>query len=164
MDPPTSSGTWTTTRSSTRSMPARSLSVSASVPNGTCSGGETYLHVPGEVIPATANQVLAPDIYNQFRVQANYGSLSKKGFSTAASMAFDVKNNFVQGATIQSTYNWDCCGLTFEYCALGARTGAQRKCLPLRLQPHQRRDLRQSEKAAANLLDRTPFAASRRLQ
>jgi len=78
-------------------------------------GGQSYLHVPGEVIPATVNQVLAPDIFNQFRVQANYGNLSNKGFSTAAGMAFDIKNNFVQGATVQSTYNWDCCGLTFEY-------------------------------------------------
>jgi LPS-assembly protein len=78
-------------------------------------GGQSYLHVPGEVIPATANQVLAPDIVNQFRVQGIYGNLNNKGFSAAASMAFDVKNSFVQGATVQSTYNWDCCGLTFEY-------------------------------------------------
>jgi len=78
-------------------------------------GSQTYLHVPGEVIPATANQVLAPDISNQFRVQAIYGSLNSRGFSTAAAMAFDVKNAYIQGATVQSTYNWDCCGLTFEY-------------------------------------------------
>ena len=85
-------------------------------------GGQSYLHVPGEVIPATVNQVLAPDIFNQFRVQAIYGSLNSRGFSAAAGMAFDVKNDFVQGATVQSTYNWDCCGLTFEYArwALGA--------------------------------------------
>jgi LPS-assembly protein len=78
-------------------------------------GGQSYLHVPGEVIPATINQVLAPDIFNQFRVQAIYGSLAGKGFSAAANMAFDIKNDFVQGATVQSTYNWDCCGVTFEY-------------------------------------------------
>ncbi|HEY4901442.1 MAG TPA: LPS assembly protein LptD [Terriglobales bacterium] len=78
-------------------------------------GSQSYLHVPGEVIPATINQVLAPDIFNQFRVQATYGNLNSRGFSTSASMAFDVKNDFVQGATVQSTYNWDCCGVTFEY-------------------------------------------------
>jgi len=78
-------------------------------------GGQTYLHVPGEVIPATVNQVLAPDISNQFRVQAIYGSLNGRGFSAAGALAFDVKNVYVQGATVQSTYNWDCCGLTFEY-------------------------------------------------
>jgi LPS-assembly protein len=78
-------------------------------------GGQFYLHVPGEVIPATVNQVLAPDIFNQFRVQAIYGSLNSRGFSSSASMAFDVKNVYVQGATVQSAYNWDCCGITFEY-------------------------------------------------
>jgi LPS-assembly protein len=78
-------------------------------------GGQSYLHVPGEVIPATGNQVLAPDIFNQFRVQAIYGNLASRGFSAAAALAFDVKNDFVQGATVQSTYNWDCCGLSFEY-------------------------------------------------
>ena len=44
-------------------------------------GGQTYLHVPGEVIPATGNQVLAADIFNQFRAQVIYGSLNNKGFS-----------------------------------------------------------------------------------
>lgn len=78
-------------------------------------GSQLYLHVPGEVIPATINQLLAPDISNQFRVQGIYGNLSNRGFSAAASFAFDVKNVYVQGATVQSTYNWDCCGLTFEY-------------------------------------------------
>ena len=78
-------------------------------------GGQSYLHVPGEVIPATINQVLAPDIFNQFRVQVIYGSLNSRGFSTSAGVAFDIKNAFVQGATVQSAYNWDCCGLTFEY-------------------------------------------------
>ncbi len=78
-------------------------------------GGQSYLHVPGEVIPATVNQVLAPDIFNQFRVEAIYGSLGNRGFSAAAAVAFDVKNDFVQAASVQSTYNWDCCGLTFEY-------------------------------------------------
>ncbi len=85
-------------------------------------GGETYLHVPGEVIPSNAGQILAPDISNQFRVQLNYGSLAARGFSGAASIGYDVRNQYLQGATIQSTYNWDCCGLTFEYArwALGS--------------------------------------------
>ena len=78
-------------------------------------GAQTYLHVPGEVIPSTINQLLAPDITNQFRAEAIYGNLNNRGLSAAVSMAFDVKNAYLQGATVQSTYNWDCCGLTFEY-------------------------------------------------
>ena len=84
-------------------------------PKWTLIGAQTYLHVPGEVIPSTINQVLAPDISNQFRVQGIYGNLSNHGFSTAAAIAFDIHNVYLQGATVQSTYNWDCCGLTFEY-------------------------------------------------
>ncbi len=78
-------------------------------------GGPVYLHVPGEVIPATVDQVLAPDITNQIRVEFIYGSLSGRGFSSAESMIYDMKNGYLQGATVQSAYNWDCCGLTFEY-------------------------------------------------
>ena len=78
-------------------------------------GAQTYLHVPGEVIPSSVNQILAPDISNQFRLQGAYGNLNNRGFSAAAAIAFDVQNVYLQGATVQSTYNWDCCGLTFEY-------------------------------------------------
>jgi LPS-assembly protein len=78
-------------------------------------GGQSYLHVPGEVIPANVNQVLAPDIFNQFRAQVIYGNLSGRGLSASAGIGYDVKNAYLQGATVQSTYNWDCCGLTFEY-------------------------------------------------
>ena len=78
-------------------------------------GSQSYLHVPGEVIPSTIDQTLAPDITNQFRVEAIYGSLSGRGLSAATSIAFDVKNAYLQGATVQSNYNWDCCGITFEY-------------------------------------------------
>ncbi len=84
-------------------------------PKWSVQGGPVYLHVPGEVIPATINQVLAPDITNQIQVQFIYGSLSGRGFSSGESMIYDMKNGYLQGATVQSAYNWDCCGLTFEY-------------------------------------------------
>ena len=78
-------------------------------------GAQIYLHVPGEVIPSTVNEVLAPDISNQFRVQAIYSNLIARGLSASAALAFDVRNEYLQGATVQSAYNWDCCGITFEY-------------------------------------------------
>jgi LPS-assembly protein len=78
-------------------------------------GTQIYLHVPGEVIPSMVNEVLAPDISNQFRVQAIYSNLSARGLSASAALAFDVRNEYLQGATVQSAYNWDCCGITFEY-------------------------------------------------
>ncbi len=78
-------------------------------------GGPVYMHVPGEVIPSNVNQVLAPDITNQIRVEFVYGGLNSRGFSSAESMIYDMKNGYLQGATVQSAYNWDCCGVTFEY-------------------------------------------------
>jgi LPS-assembly protein len=84
-------------------------------PKWMVSAADIYQHIPGENIPASDGQSLAPDISQQLRFQVTYGSLSARGFSTAASMAYDIRNNYLQGATVQSTYNWDCCGLTFEY-------------------------------------------------
>src|SRR3974390_1334332 len=78
-------------------------------------GGPVYMHAPGEVIPATVNQVLAPDITNQIRVEFIYSNLNSRGFRSAEAMVYDVKNGYLQGATVQSAYNWDCCGVTFEY-------------------------------------------------
>jgi len=78
-------------------------------------GGPVYMHAPGEVIPATVNQVLAPDITNQIRVEFIYSNLNSRGFSSAEAMVYDIKNGYLQGATVQSAYNWDCCGVTFEY-------------------------------------------------
>jgi LPS-assembly protein len=75
---------------------------------------EMYQHIPGENIPSTGG-VLAPDLSDQLRFQLTYGSLSARGFSSAAGIAYDIRNNYLQGATVQSSYNWDCCGLTFEY-------------------------------------------------
>ena len=75
---------------------------------------EMYQHIPGENIPSTGG-ILAPDLSNQLRFQLTYGSLNARGFSSAAGIAYDIRNNYLQGATLQSTYNWDCCGLTFEY-------------------------------------------------
>ena len=64
-----------------------------------------------------------PSDYHEFRVLAGYGQLNKLGFSAASTFGFDVSNwRNLQFATMQSTYNWDCCGLSLEYrrFALGA--------------------------------------------
>jgi LPS-assembly protein len=53
--------------------------------------------------------------FNQFRVLFGYGNPSKRGFSGATSFGFDANLGFLQYATAQTTYNWNCCGVTFEY-------------------------------------------------
>jgi|HubBroStandDraft_1064217.scaffolds.fasta_scaffold00280_4 LPS-assembly protein len=53
--------------------------------------------------------------YHQFRVLFGYGQLNKRGLSAATSFGFDANLGSLQYATVQTSYNWDCCGLNLEY-------------------------------------------------
>jgi LPS-assembly protein len=57
--------------------------------------------------------------YHQFRVLLGYGQgydqLNKRGLSAAASFGFDANLGSLQYATAETSYNWDCCGLSVEY-------------------------------------------------
>jgi len=85
-------------------------------------GTHTYFR---EIFPPSP-----PDHFNQFRVMAGYGNLAKRGMNAAASMGFDadpvgtlpipkplalVEAHVLQYSAIQTSYNWDCCGVSFEY-------------------------------------------------
>jgi LPS-assembly protein len=48
-------------------------------------------------------------------VLLGYGYPNKRGFSGAANVGFDANLNFLQYAAIQTTYNWDCCGISAEF-------------------------------------------------
>jgi len=48
-------------------------------------------------------------------VSLGYGQLNKRGLSAASSFGFDADNGSLQYATAQTSYNWDCCGLSLEY-------------------------------------------------
>jgi LPS-assembly protein len=74
--------------------------------------GQFYLNVP----PPNAS------IFDQYRIMLLYGNISKKGLSAGGSMGYDTRLHYLQTGTAQLNYNWDCCGLTFEYqrFALGA--------------------------------------------
>ena len=41
--------------------------------------------------------------------------LAQRGLSAAAAVGVDDRLSFVQTATVQTNYNWDCCGVAFEY-------------------------------------------------
>ena len=72
-----------------------------------------------------------PNLFDQFRVMIGYGNLAKRGINAAASMGFDanpispqpltkplvppVAGHVLQYSAIQTSYNWDCCGVSFEY-------------------------------------------------
>ena len=60
--------------------------------------------------------------YNQVQLVIGYGYDTKPGFSAGLNSGFDYQNSQLQYGGAQTTYNWDCCGLTIEYrrLALGA--------------------------------------------
>jgi LPS-assembly protein len=85
----------------------------------TVGGGDAFLRVNdtslGTVTPGARD-------FHQFRLLFGYGQLNKRGFSGATSLGFDANRGFLQYSTVQTSYNWDCCGLSLEYrrFALGA--------------------------------------------
>jgi LPS-assembly protein len=73
----------------------------------------SFFHVPGELF--VSNPIPGPDRFNQFRILMGYGDPNKRGLSAAANVGMDTQFNFLQYGAVQSSYNWDCCGISFEY-------------------------------------------------
>jgi len=78
-------------------------------------GTHAYLLTDGEIAPVKFDQAPPPSRFNQFRLMLGYGNLNKRGLNAAANIGFDANLNFLQYTAVQATYNWDCCGLSFEY-------------------------------------------------
>ncbi len=77
-------------------------------------GSHAFLRTPGEVFVSTPTP--SPSEFNQFRWLVGYGSPNdKRGLSVAGNIGFDVFERFLQYSGFQSSYNWDCCGVSFEY-------------------------------------------------
>jgi LPS-assembly protein len=53
--------------------------------------------------------------YNQVRMLLGYGSPTKRGLSVAGNAGYDLVQDALQYGGVQASYNWDCCGLAFEY-------------------------------------------------
>jgi len=91
----------------------------------TVGAGDAFLQIPQTTVtpPAQSEGKCGPVEqtsqvtckFQQFRVALGYGGLNRRGFSAAASFGFDSEIRQLQFATAQTTYNWDCCGLTLEY-------------------------------------------------
>jgi len=89
-------------------------------------GGFSYarLNAPGktytEVIDTTTNIVTglttsAIANFSQMRVLFGYGKPSDAGLSAAVSSGIDLNLGSSQYITVQTNYNWNCCGLSVEY-------------------------------------------------
>ncbi len=77
-------------------------------------GGQTYLNAPGEVEVINGQSI--QQLYNQWRIGMIYGSMAKLGFSGAVSVGMSATPSpLLQGATVQTSYNWNCCGIAFQY-------------------------------------------------
>ena len=52
---------------------------------------------------------------NQVRLLMGFGGPTRRGLSAGANAGYDFIQNALQYGGIQSSYNWDCCGLSVEY-------------------------------------------------
>jgi LPS-assembly protein len=105
---------------------ASTLLVNYQVGAFTIGGGDAFLQIPQTTstnppslsegtcgAPTPSGQVTCK--FQQFRAAIGYGGLTRRGLSSAASFGFDSETRQLQFATAQTTYNWNCCGLTLEY-------------------------------------------------
>jgi LPS-assembly protein len=92
----------------------------------TFGGGDAFLQIPQTKNTTTnvplegtcgpSNTTAQPTCkFQQFRAGLGYGSLVRHGLSGAANFGFDTEIKQLQFASAQTTYNWDCCGITLEY-------------------------------------------------
>jgi LPS-assembly protein len=83
----------------------------------TVGGGDAILEIPAQNLTSASvsSGSAQPVSFNQFRAAIGYGSLSKRGLSAAGSFGFDADAHQLQFVSAQTTYNWDCCGVTLEY-------------------------------------------------
>ena len=77
----------------------------------TFGGGDAFVRAPANI----ARSAGSPGEFNQFQILFGYGHPNKRGFSGAASVGYDANLNFIQYGTVQTSYNWDCCGISLEY-------------------------------------------------
>jgi LPS-assembly protein len=94
----------------------------------TLGGGDAFLQIPqppasaittgqseGQCTPAASTTTQPTCKFQQFRVALGYGGLTRRGLSAASSFGFDAETGHLQFVTAQTSYNWDCCGVTLEY-------------------------------------------------
>jgi LPS-assembly protein len=92
-------------------------------------GSHAYLQTPGEVVTDAAGNPVPPcaspltvsgptcvlSSFNQLRGLFGYGNPTKRGWSAATSTGVDFDYSLLQYTGMQTSYNWDCCGISFEY-------------------------------------------------
>jgi LPS-assembly protein len=72
-----------------------------------------FFRVPADRVTQISSN--APLAFNQVRYLLGYGHPNKRGFAGGFSMGYDQNAGLLQYAAAQTSYNWDCCGMSFEY-------------------------------------------------
>lgn len=92
-----------------------SNNVLVDVHEGNTFAGLSYarLNAPGRSY--TEGITSAVSNFSQLRLLAGYGAPTKPGFGVAANLGLDLNLDSLQYGALQTSYNWDCCGLSVEY-------------------------------------------------
>jgi LPS-assembly protein len=92
-----------------------SSNVYVDVHQGKAFGGVSYawLNAPGRSYVAGVVSAVAD--FSQMRVRAGWGDPTKVGLSAGANAGIDINLGTVQYGAVQTSYNWNCCGLSVEY-------------------------------------------------
>jgi LPS-assembly protein len=81
--------------------------------------GDSYMNVPLGTTPLTTAPtpvVPSPSTpFNQIHLLAVHGAANKLGLSEGVSTAYDLIHQQMQYGAAQAQYNWNCCGIDFQY-------------------------------------------------
>ena len=66
-------------------------------------------------VTATSSVAAAVTDFNQMRLLFTYGNPSRRGLSVGANAGYDFVQDALQFGGIETSYNWDCCGVSAEY-------------------------------------------------
>jgi LPS-assembly protein len=85
------------------------------VHQGNIFGGLSYarLNAPGRFFTEGVSSSISN--FSQLRVLMGYGSPTKPGLGIAANAGMDLNLGSMQYAALQTSYNWNCCGVSVEY-------------------------------------------------
>ncbi|MGH9542320.1 MAG: LPS-assembly protein LptD [Terriglobales bacterium] len=76
------------------------------------SGSHFLVNTPLGLVPLSS---LLPARFNQLHFTTGYGDPERPGWSVAVAAAYDAHQGLLQYTTVQTSYNWDCCGFSVQY-------------------------------------------------
>jgi LPS-assembly protein len=85
------------------------------VHQGDISAGVSYARLNAPARSYVGGSLSSVAEFSQMRFSFRYKEPSKAGFSAGASAGIDLDLGTVQYGAIQTTYNWNCCGVSVEY-------------------------------------------------